>query len=104
MTKSWKRFPLVVSIAFKGEDGCKLINDNTYLCVRADMRDFHLKLHQMVKTIDFLCKKDVVSYHKQMQNSTHTHYNVKWIQDQGFFSETETPSVGAFHRSFSFVY
>ena len=41
---------------FKWGDGFRLINDDTYLRARADMRDFHLKLHQMVKTTDFLCE------------------------------------------------
>ena len=52
-TKSWKRLLWAVSIVSNGEGGCRLINDDTYLRARADMRDFHLKLHQMVKTIDF---------------------------------------------------
>ena len=34
---------LAVSIVSNGEGGCRLINDDTYLCARADMRDFHVE-------------------------------------------------------------
>ena len=55
-TKSWKRLLWALGIVSKGEDGFRLINDDTYFHARAVMRDFRLRWHKMVKTTEFLCR------------------------------------------------